>query len=228
MPTEDTFPLALCAMQAEYKTIKKNKEVSIAMKGGGKFKFKYADLPQILDSMRPLMKKHGFSLLSYPDTDLNLVVELLHSSGVSRCGKFPLHQTANPKELGSEITYMRRYGAVCLLGLATEDDDDGEQAATGAGRRTAEPRKQKPKEKAQPAASYSSAALIKAIWTAISNTEKMVQIVDPEWSGEDWFRKHLKEKFDKTSSKELTTAEGKKVLETLKGIRDNLAPSEND
>ena len=35
-----------------------------------------------------------------------------------------------PQEVGSQITYFKRYALSALLGLSTEDDDDGAAAST--------------------------------------------------------------------------------------------------
>jgi hypothetical protein len=43
---------------------------------------------------------------------------------------FPLPRVPeSPQELGSLLTYLRRYAITALLGIATEEDDDGRQAA---------------------------------------------------------------------------------------------------
>ena len=114
MPTKDTLAAALVELQSEFETIK-----NVATVDTGKFKYDYAPLPHIMDVIRPILHKHRFAISSGIDENLNLVVTLIHECGESRSSLLPLHKTANPKELGSEITYMRRYGMLSLLGLAT-------------------------------------------------------------------------------------------------------------
>ncbi len=221
---EDTeFAAALVAMQAEFTTIKKNREVIIKLKDRGEFKFKYADLAAILDHMRPLMKKHAFALTSgvVGTEGMTLAVTLLHESGQSRSSLFPLHKTANPKELGSEITYMRRYGAVCLLGLATEDDDDGALGAAGGARRAKEKAEPKPRNKAK-FDTASSEGKVQQLWIQAKATKTAVEhLTGEDWNAEQWVREHIATE----STKDLTTEQVDDLVKKLKKIEaDNTAP----
>jgi len=102
------------------------------------FNSKYAPLQDILSLTRPILAKNGLSVLQSTTGDLeNVTVStmLLHSSGeFMETEPFVLkgEQTAkgggkvlNVQGAGSMITYIRRYQISAILGLASEDDDDG-------------------------------------------------------------------------------------------------------
>lgn len=227
MSEENTLAEALVEMQSEYETIKKNKKVSIKTRDKGSFSYNYADLASILECIRPLMKKHGFALLNEVTADLDLKVCLLHKSGEERFSLFPLHKTSDPKALGSEITYMRRYGAVCLLGLATEDDDDGQIAAGDAKRRKetgedadARPRKARKQPEME---TKSSTGKVQQLWIQARKTADAVsKATGEDWNPEEWLRSNT----ECESTKELTTPQVNDLVAKLKKIEaDNTPPS---
>jgi hypothetical protein len=64
---------------------------------------------------------------------LGLVTKLTHAESgqwQSSLLVMPLPK-ADPQGYGSALTYGRRYGLSALLGIVTEEDDDGEAASTG-------------------------------------------------------------------------------------------------
>ena len=106
------------------------------------FNSRYAPLQDILALTRPLLSKQGLSVLQNTTGDLeNVTIStmLLHSSGqFMETEPFILkgEQTArggakvlNVQGAGSMITYIRRYQITAILGLASEDDDDGNHAS---------------------------------------------------------------------------------------------------
>jgi hypothetical protein len=102
------------------------------------FKSKYAPLNEILNDVRPLLAKNGLSILQFPSGDgQNIVVTtaLLHDSG-EWIESEPLvlkAVKADPQGAGSCITYARRYAVAAILGISSEDDDDGNAATHGKG-----------------------------------------------------------------------------------------------
>lgn len=103
------------------------------------FKSTYASLDAIMEAVRPVLAKHGLTLVqgaSMPHSDesgrlVGFTVEtlLLHASGefVSSAVVMPLGK-ADPQGAGAAMSYGRRYGVSAILSLATEDDDDGNSA----------------------------------------------------------------------------------------------------
>ena len=98
------------------------------------FRSKYAPLPDILNLVRPNMAKHGLSIIQQPSgggENISVTTILLHNSGeyieldplVLRVDK------VTAQGIGSAITYGRRYALAALLGISSEDDDDGNIAS---------------------------------------------------------------------------------------------------
>lgn len=131
---------ALAAAQAEFPPVERSKTVKVTTKTGGSYTFSYAPLDAIINTVKPVLKKHGLAfsqLFTEKDGRPALETVLLHKDGESLRGVFPLPQVpGGPQELGSYTTYLRRYALQAILGIASEEDDDGNHAAgnnTGAG-----------------------------------------------------------------------------------------------
>ncbi len=91
------------------------------------FKSKYADLPSILAEIKPVMTAHGLAMFHVAKFDdggrAYVETTLIESdSGESAVSVFPLFGT-KPQEIGSSMTYARRYNIQALLDLSTDDDD---------------------------------------------------------------------------------------------------------
>ena len=72
----------------------------------------------------------GTGRIELPGGTMVLDYTLLHVSGEVDTGEIPLGVPfdCKPQELGSALTYIRRYAISAQLNLATEADDDGQQA----------------------------------------------------------------------------------------------------
>ena len=118
------------------------------------FKSKYAPLNEILNDVRPLLSKYGLSVLQVPGgdgQDVVITTLLLHDSG-EWIETYPLNMKPaknDPQGIGSCITYGRRYSLAAVLGISSEDDDDGNVASHG--KSEPDPKKDKPKPDPKPA-----------------------------------------------------------------------------
>lgn len=116
---------ALAKAQAEMKNATLNKV-------NPHFKSKYADLAEIIDTTRAVLAKHGLSVVQtteIQDGQLVLVTTLLHTSGQSLCGAYPLPMVLEkPQAMGSALTYARRYALAAITNIAAEEDDDANAA----------------------------------------------------------------------------------------------------
>ena len=96
------------------------------------FKSKYADLAAVRDVARPVLAKYGLSVVQLPmPTDAGVVLQtrLLHDSGEFIEGELPLvTQGIGMQGVMSALTYGRRAMLQSVLGIAADDDDDGEAA----------------------------------------------------------------------------------------------------
>ena len=126
---------ALVAFQAEMPIVGKDQTATVPMKSGGKYSYRYADLADIVRAATPHLTAHGLAFVTYPEPaeggGLQLTGALLHTSGGRITGTLPL-QGHTPQEIGSAITYARRYLFGCLTGIVTDEDDDGAQAQRAA------------------------------------------------------------------------------------------------
>ncbi len=105
----------------------------------GTYSYKYASLPAILDKIRPVLNKYGWAMTQDVATENGLPcvrTMFTHDSGMVRSvGPLSMPAGNNAQQIGSAITYARRYALVAALGLAPDGDDDGAQA-TGEAPRT--------------------------------------------------------------------------------------------
>lgn len=136
--------MALARAQAEFASIPRDRTVTVKTKTGGEYKFAYAPLDTILAVVRPHLAKNGLAITQQLTSDREghpmLETMLLHADGGSLSGRFPLRTDGmSPQELGSLITYVRRYALVALLGIASEEDDDGNHATGNAAKAAAAP-----------------------------------------------------------------------------------------
>lgn len=119
------FFAALAAAQAEVENATKTSS-------NPHFKSKYADLAEVLNTVRPVFAKHGLSIIQATGFSGALVsVETIlgHSGGgyissVASC----VPAKTDAQGIGSATTYLRRYGLAAMTGVAQEDDD-GNSAA---------------------------------------------------------------------------------------------------
>lgn len=124
---------ALAAAQAEIENAHKTSDNPF-------FRSKYADLAEILNTSRPVLAKHGLSVVQSPGLEgetASVETLLLHESGewISGVITSPLSKQyakdgrelpPSPQAVGSSITYLRRYALAAFVGIAQEDDDGNE------------------------------------------------------------------------------------------------------
>jgi hypothetical protein len=92
------------------------------------FRSKYATLAAIRNATMPTLTKNGlvvFQTIDTADGGLCLVTRLAHTSGQWARSVYPLPTTSKPHEMGSALTYARRYSWAAITGIAAEEDDDG-------------------------------------------------------------------------------------------------------
>jgi hypothetical protein len=104
-------------------------EVENATKGSTNphFKSKYADLAEVLNTVRPTFAKHGLSLLqstAFEGSLVSVTTVIAHEGGghvssVASC----VPAKSDAQGIGSAKTYLRRYGLAAMTGVAQEDDD---------------------------------------------------------------------------------------------------------
>ena len=98
-------------------------------------KNRYATLNSIMDSCRSALLDNGVLLTQYPipveNGSLGLVTKLVHAESgqyQASLAVIPLAKL-DPQAMGSAFTYGRRYALSAMLGIVTEEDDDGNAAS---------------------------------------------------------------------------------------------------
>lgn len=117
---------ALAVLQTRLPRIEKAQTADVPTKSGGSYSYSYADLAQITRELMPILGELGLSFIAKPTMSGDrfvLAYRLLHTSGESEDGEYPLPTNGTPQAVGSAITYARRYCLCAVTGIAPEDDD---------------------------------------------------------------------------------------------------------
>ena len=97
------------------------------------FKSRYADLAEVLNTVRPVMAANGLSIIQSPSFDgvrVCVTTTICHSSGGYVSGEISCVPAKHDGQgVGAATTYLRRYALAAFTGIAQEDDD-GQSATT--------------------------------------------------------------------------------------------------
>lgn len=112
-------------------------ECPIIHKDTSGFNYTYADLPKIISTIMPILKKHNLCF-SQPLEGTQLRTIIYHTEtgeSIESTTEIPIIELAKMnvyQSFGSGITYYRRYALSSILGLVTDKDIDaaGEQVKT--------------------------------------------------------------------------------------------------
>lgn len=111
----------------------------------------YTPLQDIISHIKPALANNGLSFLQNPYSEdgnsITVTTLLMHSSG-EWIESDPLTmkaERATAQGAGSIITYARRYSLSAILGIGTEEDDDGN---SGEGAKQTQPPQQQSRQKA--------------------------------------------------------------------------------
>lgn len=119
---------ALIKAQQEFPPVEKNKT--------GVHGSTYAPLEELVSKCLPILNKHGLTIsqaISELDSGkMAVVTSLLHSSGDSLSSTMAFAPPNDPQKVGGFITYYRRYSYGAIIGVATEDDLDGDDISKSA------------------------------------------------------------------------------------------------
>jgi hypothetical protein len=92
------------------------------------FRNKYASLDNILEAIKEPLQKANHTVVQLPTEGAKLRTILIETeSGESIESTMDiLLAKQDPQAQGSALTYARRYALSALLGISTDEDDDGE------------------------------------------------------------------------------------------------------
>jgi hypothetical protein len=124
----DNLAAALSAAQGEIVNPAKSSE-------NPHFRSRYANLTEGLEAIKKPLASRGIvytQITVVKGEILFLVTKLIHVSGQYLESEYPVANwtRTTPQQMGSALTYARRYALFALVGIAgADDDDDGEDAS---------------------------------------------------------------------------------------------------
>lgn len=185
------------------------------------FKSKYVALDGLMAAVRPVLSKHGLSIMQFPGGDgqtVSMVTLLLHESGEwVESDELRMRPTkADPQGVGSAVTYARRFSLQSILGVAWNEDDDANTASNPA----QEPIRPATLPMAQPAPNdrQEKGRLKQELFAEA--TERGISTAEIAGIIQNFFRK---KKFD-----ELTLEEARKLRQNYEGFLHDLYKAQQD
>ncbi len=98
----------------------------------GSYSFAYADLSSVIDAVRGALSDNGIAVVQGTATGpegVTVETRLVHASGEWIESAITMRVEGNrPQNIGSAITYARRYGLSAMVGISSEEDDDANAA----------------------------------------------------------------------------------------------------
>ena len=94
------------------------------------FRSRYASLTSVMEACRDALSANQIAVIQdaeVNDKTVTVTTMLLHASGefISSSLSMPFAQ-ATPQAIGSSLTYAKRYSLSSLVGITSDEDDDGE------------------------------------------------------------------------------------------------------
>ena len=96
--------------------------------------YKYLNLATLLKNIKPIFEKHGIAFSQKVTFNgpgdgrqaLGTVETIIFDENERQtvC-EYPFYITGDPQQVGSAITYARRYSLITILGIFPDKDDDG-------------------------------------------------------------------------------------------------------
>ena len=122
---------SLSSMQSEMPVIRKLKQAAFNTKSGGQMSYSYASLEDIVEQIKPLLQKFGFSFrFEQQFTNGLIVISCIathkdgHSEVCSMPGTPDMSGNKNAlQQAASAVTYLRRYTLTGVFGISTADTD---------------------------------------------------------------------------------------------------------
>ena len=120
---------ALVKASKDFREPRKNKT---AGEKGSKFSYSYTDLDEVVRATKPALTENGLFIYQTPITRIDekegqmmgMKTIIFHESGESIEAEYEIKTVkTSPQDLGSVITYLRRYQYMSVLGLAPTEDD---------------------------------------------------------------------------------------------------------
>jgi len=110
---------------------KVQKEIKDLPKESKGFAHKYTTFDKLVQYLRPILAKHGISFIQMPcgeNENVGVITLYMHTSGeyISSKVETQIIQAQNKyQSMGSAITYFKRYSLASFVGIASDEDTDG-------------------------------------------------------------------------------------------------------
>lgn len=102
------------------------------------YKSAYADLTSVIDAVKKPLNDNGIAFTQgtiIAPEGLVLMTTLRHSSGEVIVSEWPLPIAANMQNMGSNLTYAKRYSLAAICGVSADEDDDAEAGVKESGKK---------------------------------------------------------------------------------------------
>lgn len=201
MAEHETLAAALAAFQAVVPKMSKGETAKVKTEKAN-YSYGYAGLDQFVEIVEPVLGQHGMSVTSRttftPEGVFMLEVSLVHERGERETAFWPLPdpRRVGPQDLGSAMTYGRRYLGWGLTGTFPGGiDDDGEKAQITArdSWEDARPRPQADRQQQagqEPQAAPAAQQAPKTSWTDVEVAEILIKMpnatLDKALGAYDW------------------------------------------
>ena len=98
------------------------------------FKSRYSSLAEITESIKPTLAKHNLTILQTVFTEpgtIGVETSFLHVDGsLFAAGRISVKSEGlNPQQIGSALTYVKKYSLTTACLISTDADDDGAAAS---------------------------------------------------------------------------------------------------
>ena len=198
------------------------------------FKSQYTSLDHMIDETKPILTKHGLTVMQFPGGDgekITVRTMILHTSGEwMETEALTLRAVkTDPQGAGSAITYARRYSYAAALSLSLGDDDDGNAAshAPQNARTTSQPPKP-PYTPSQPQSSPQGTTGGDAMASEAQRNYIFRLKNEKKISDEDLKRMIAEMADGKTSTKDLTKKEAGEIITFLNNYQVPVAAGAKD
>ena len=129
---KEQFDKSLAAFQGECPVVEKRKKVSFNTTN-----YSYAPLEDIVEQVKPLLAKYGFSYMFDTETNgkMKVICKVKHLAGHSEVATFDMEIDNNAKmnvsqKYGSALTYAKRYAFCAAFAINVKDEDTDVQTVS--------------------------------------------------------------------------------------------------
>ncbi|QLE63987.1 phage single-strand DNA binding protein [Furfurilactobacillus rossiae] len=154
MQQSDEITKLIIAMGKLQSNLEQPSKSKTAGKKGDSFTYNYADLTQVIAAIDKARDGTGITYLQNPHIDggqVSVSTVIYHESGqFIQFDPVTLTTGTRPQDVGSALTYARRYSLQTAFGVAAEEDDDAQLANNDAPSQQQRPRRSQQSQRARP------------------------------------------------------------------------------